>query len=704
MGVEKPESPYAELMLDPGGWPEVDENDLYDQAKDYILVHKQLADVHSTCLQQMRQIFEGGVWSGDAANAAHSKLLDVSSRIERLVAELRSVYLWYLDMAALVMSIKEEICDVVVAAEVEIDLLEETVEVDPEAPAEIAALIVAVHEANVGMVTTIAEAMQTGLALIPDEMFPKISTSAVINALPDGTPLTPPSFFQSLPNPSQQLLGTTAPTANARRSDTPQPTPAATPPDAPRPTPGAAASATPPSPPGETPAAGIPTSPAAVPNGFPESEPNAPGGRSVAPMSSEESKRPPTARPGSVDQQDESEEKPPLLGSEPVESSSLSEETAAAAGSPAAAAGSPAGPAPAVAPVAPVPPAMSAVPTMSTAPTPPGGAAAGPGSGAAAPVGRVVSGGPPATTTPGWSSGAVAEMRPAVGAGLPAYPQVQGGGERALIPVSAARAERDAIAAASTARPSTDEPDVLTLARRIAAALNAADVGGWGDFGFFWVTAVTTDDAIVVANSYGVAYIPDGVQLPELVEMASADEAIPASERARWATRPVIAVQCWAAHHNTQLRAVIGTEEPLATSDPGVPKIVLEPDDIPATGKMTGRSRLEVVDPVAADLLAATSDGHLIDLLPPPPVDVNLLADRRPALWFEVLIPMTSEAEGRDGAHLSAFHSYAAHAHEVILGEAQTAVDFAAQRAAIADWLYWRRVAELLHNALAVAP
>jgi hypothetical protein len=267
--------------------------------------------------------------------------------------------------------------------------------------------------------------------------------------------------------------------------------------------------------------------------------------------------------------------------------------------------------------------------------------------------------------------------------------------------VSEVRAERDAVAAALSADP-TDEPDPLTLARRIAAALNAPEVGGWDDFGFFWVTAVTTDDAIVVANSYGLAYIPDGVRLPELVLLASADEAIPASERARWATRPVAALQCWVAHHNTGLRAVIATEEQLANSDPGVPTIVLQPDDIPATGKMTGRSRLAVVAPHTADLLAATADQGLTDLLPPP-VDGNPLADQRHTLWFEVQIPMTSECEGREGAHLSAFHSYATHAQAVILGKAQTAVDFAAQRAAVADWLYWQHVTGLLDDALAVA-
>ena len=135
------------------------------------------------------------------------------------------------------------------------------------------------------------------------------------------------------------------------------------------------------------------------------------------------------------------------------------------------------------------------------------------------------------------------------------------------MPVSAARAERDAILSASTAgalRRKTNGNDPMQRARHIAAALNV----GIMDFGFFWVTAVTMDGAIVVANSYGLAYIPEDVHLPDHIGMASADESIPASERAKWATYPILAVQGWAQHHNHQLRAVVATEEHSPTSIP----------------------------------------------------------------------------------------------------------------------------------------
>ena len=269
------------------------------------------------------------------------------------------------------------------------------------------------------------------------------------------------------------------------------------------------------------------------------------------------------------------------------------------------------------------------------------------------------------------------------------------------IPVSAARAERDAIAAATAPEAATrGGADPLALARRVAAALNATDSDGADEFGFFWMTAVSADGAIVVANSYGLAFIPAGVQLPEPAQLVTADAEIPAVERARWVTYPAMAVQGWAAHHNKKLRAVIATAEQFGRSDPGAAKVVLEPEDIPATGVMTGRSRLEVVDPDSAAVLAETTDDGLLDLLPPAPADAGALSDQRQPLWWEVLRPLTGSAEGRETLHLKAFGPYAALERDIALAAAHTAAESDARRAAVADWLYWRHVGELLGSAL----
>lgn len=435
----------------------------------------------------------------------------------------------------------------------------------------------------------------------------------------------------------------------------------------------------------------------------------------VAPMDPEASTAPPAGTAG-----DHGKGVTPASVASPTVASSSREDAAAVA---------PAGPAPASTP--------GGVPGGAMSP------AGGAGSGSRAPVHSKPLG-PPPTPKP-----AAASAQPTARTGPPARPEppdrVEPPGVAALaaVPVSAARAARDAVAAASTAEARRKDP--LPLARRIAAALNAPNGGGASDFGFFWVTAITRDGDIVVANSYGLAYIPEGVYLPEPVHMASADETIPASERARWATYPMVAVQGWAVHHDTTLRAVIATEEQFADSDPGAAKVVLQPDDIPESGEMAGRSRLEVVDPEAAEQLSDTTDPNLAGLLPPPQarhdppaeqrktddakdpdravklkklvserVDIDSLiamvpkesadatpsADRRAALWFDVIKPMTSKADARAAAHLRAFHTYAAHTQGIAVATAHEAVEPTAQRTAIADWLYWKYLTELLEAAV----
>jgi hypothetical protein len=276
-------------------------------------------------------------------------------------------------------------------------------------------------------------------------------------------------------------------------------------------------------------------------------------------------------------------------------------------------------------------------------------------------------------------------------------------GAPAPVPVSAARAERDAIAAAATAgalrrQSSGGGNDPLQLARRIGAALNAEPNI---DFGFFWVTALTQDGQIVVANSYGLGYIPEGVNLPDQVRMASADESIPVGERAKWATYPILAVQGWAQHHNVRLRAVVATEDQFKNFDPGTAKVTLQSDDIPESGKMQGRKRLAVIAPDAASRLVAVGPTGLAELLPPAPSDTNPPEDDTANLWFEVMKPMMSTNPDRGVAHLEAFVNYADHAQDQALYRAHTAADAAAQRAAIADWVYWQHLSVLISDALA---
>lgn len=301
--------------------------------------------------------------------------------------------------------------------------------------------------------------------------------------------------------------------------------------------------------------------------------------------------------------------------------------------------------------------------------------------------------GPPPTAPP------AAPVAPPPAAAPPSIQpaNIAGGAQIAPIPVSAVRAERDA--AQSAARRTGSDP--LVVARRIAAALNAPDMASPADYRFFWITAVTVDGSIVVANNYGLAYIPQQVRLPEQVKMASADESMTPGERASCATQPVAALQRWAHHHGTELRAVIATQEQLKNSDAGVHHEVLAPEDIPSSGKMVGRDRLQVIAPQAGAQLMRISDSDLVKVLPPAPVDTEPPEDRRTTLWYKVWEPLMSRSAKKNQRQLQALLEYAVHAQEQAIYAAHSATQAEDQRLAVGDFIYWQHVGQLIADALA---
>jgi len=266
-----------------------------------------------------------------------------------------------------------------------------------------------------------------------------------------------------------------------------------------------------------------------------------------------------------------------------------------------------------------------------------------------------------------------------------------------VVPVTASLAAREAIASADAAR--RQGADTLRLARRVAAALNTPDSLEGEDPEFFWVTAVTADDMIVVANNFGLAYIPAAVKLPEKVHMATADSEIPAAERASWVPDPVLEVRGWAAHHRTELTALIATEEAAARCEEGAITVVLKPDEIPDSGAMEGRSRLQVVDPEAARRLTTATHLELPELLP---------AEDDPAQGDGPAAekPRARTAERRRSDIRRDFVRYwakVASSRERALKLAQEAPDSETQRAEIAEWLYWSQLTALV-EALRDAP
>ncbi|WP_133056431.1 hypothetical protein [Mycobacterium decipiens] len=663
--MTRPGGTDAQRMLEPGGWPEFDEDILYDRAREYTRALRQVTDVLETCQQQRLQIFEGGIWSGGGANAARRALDGDIDRLMKLQRDIVTAIAVHDKVAGAIGYAKSAISDNVEAAQQQITVLRNDPSWSAAArDAAIETIVGTAHGVSASVVADTAEqirAMRTwtppdsALERLLSQKSPPADRPVPVQHPPRLRPpksQSPGGHRPPRPQPPepvtssahvirQHLSGTTPPSLGQPLASSAYASPSL-PVAMPRPASGAqsmsrTASAAP-----------------GVPVGWP-------AGSTAAPA----------ARPGRGGEQAPRSATPRSRRAPPVANSSTPTTPTTETGAPSALAG-------------------PRVPAVSD------GANSGPSAGWTAPV-------RPADASPTGQ-----QMSSGVGPARTNTARTEAGHRAtsagpAAVPVAAARAERDAIAAGAVAEPARRRAgggkDPLRLARHIAAALNAPDSGGQGDFGFFWVVGVTTEGAIVLANSYGVAYIPERVQLPEAACMASADEGIPVTERARWATRPALAVQAWAAHHDHVLRAIIATAEQFAGSDTGVPTVMLTSDDIPTSGGMTGRTRLQVVDPAAAARLASTTDARLPTLLPPTQVVVSPPADRR-RLWFNVMTPVVRKAPGRETAHLQALRTYAAYSHSSALWQAHTTVDVGVRRGAVADSLYWQHLRRLLDSAL----
>lgn len=674
MGMARPIGEYAERMLEPGGWPQVDEDAFYDRARQYLGVLRQVTDVMQTCQQQQGEIFNGGMWSGGAADAADGELGAHIDQLMRLQDDLATVVSWHNHVGRLSVQTKLNITDSVEAAHNEIRILHN----DPalsvaERTAAIHRLVSATHDENVSTVAGMAAQISASDTWKP----PKDALRDLL------AQKAPPQSAAAAHDPRQPARAAAAPGGGGRSAQVLS----AAPGRAVIQQPARAASRLPAQSPWQS-AELAGGGPAPVSSSTPADAVRTP--RDTAP--------PPAPPPGE-----------PSQGLGAIQMTAQSWGSTGAAKSPqvtpAAATGG-----------APMPEAASAESVWHNESVPGADGAGLPLMGGAAPAGGAASGAAsgreasatapltPARTTPAPAaspdSRAAPRARPAAHPRSNAHDEpAEAGPSASMIPVSPTRAARDAISAGFAGR-GKDRTDPLRLARHLAAALNAPAESEDADVEFFWITAVTADAKIVVANSVGLAYLPDHVQLPNGMHLATADATIPAAERARWATHPLWAVQGWATHHHTQLRAVIGTDEQLADSDPGAATIVLHPDDIPDTATMTGRPRLQVVDPATAAQLIQTSDLRLLDLLPTAPAATIPPKDQRHILWLEMMEPLASSAPGHEAAHLQAFHTYAAHAQEISRHQAHIAADPASQRTAVADWLYWRYVADLLDHAL----
>lgn len=109
MSITRPTGSYARQMLDPGGWVEADEDTFYDRAQEYSQVWQRVTDVLDTCRQQKGHVFEGGLWSGGAANAANGALGANINQLMTLQDYLATVITWHRHIAGLIEQAKSDI-------------------------------------------------------------------------------------------------------------------------------------------------------------------------------------------------------------------------------------------------------------------------------------------------------------------------------------------------------------------------------------------------------------------------------------------------------------------------------------------------------------------------------------------------------------------------------------------------------------------
>ena len=747
--IPQPTGDYATEMVS-GLWPEINEDELQARGEVFTQASSELGQVIQNWAREHHMIFHDNIWSGSAATAAEKVLEQRLNEMQEMRDKLDSVAKWYQSAAKAVHDTKSKMSDVVQKHQNTIrGFSDNAADLDTKIQNEITAAW------NENSEIASDEGSQLGLKLqMPAP--PKPSAGK-----PGGG--TPPADTQGQP-PVQTFATNNGPAGATQPGDPSQQPPAQTfatnngpaGGNGPAPAPSPGRSTVPPvaSAPSFSPSAASPGSTPASASGAPSmgmtstasGAPTAPtGAQSGAPQNLLGDDRR-AADSGSPQNQDAAAKAsaggpantglPPALATPAVLPAAAGAGADAATAAAAAASGAP------PAPSAPVEHTGAVSGTRAVGGGGHGGGDGGGGGsgglgGLAGGLGGLAGGlasgggsssgtaplGPPPTPHQAAPVGSGGGHRGGpIGPGTPGTP-VQGpggpgvhpastsntGGDAAApapVPVSATRLERDAILAATTAdavRRKHGGHDPMALAHRIAAALNAPDMTTQilTASTFFWMTALTADGEIVVANNYGLGFIPDRVNLPEPVYMATADQTIPAAERARWATYPVAALLGWAAHHGTVLRAVFATADQFSGIDPGAPKKVIEPADIPASGKMQGRSRLQVVAPSLASQLATVGDLNLVDMVPPAPVNADPPDDQSAKLWFEAFKPLTWSSTDREQLHMARFVEYVAHVRDLTLYQAHHAVHAEAQRTAVADWLYWNHIAGLVIDALA---
>ncbi len=245
MSVAKPTGPHAEEMLEPGGWPDVDESTLTQHVTELTTTLQQLTSVNETWMTQQAELTAPTTWAGGGATAAGTAITGAERTLAEKQADTAKNMLWCTSTAATVAATKTTIAANVTAAQAEITALE-TPPIAKDSQSQIQQIINSTRSLNQSAVTeaaaqvapasfnpsdaTVQKVISTGK--VPDDA--GTPTEKPQNVLTPSTPDTPsapstptdPSTPESPSTPSTPTspdtpsspttpTGTTTPVSNA---------------------------------------------------------------------------------------------------------------------------------------------------------------------------------------------------------------------------------------------------------------------------------------------------------------------------------------------------------------------------------------------------------------------------------------------------------------------------------------------------------
>lgn len=131
MGFDQSTGKYADRMLNPGGWPDIDEVEFLHRAEALSSILQQLARNLESWLGEHTEISSGAIWSGNAAVAGSTAIDNDGRKMTEQQANILRTMTWYSQVFSQILETKISIFNRVVQTESQIAALE-TNSMNPE--------------------------------------------------------------------------------------------------------------------------------------------------------------------------------------------------------------------------------------------------------------------------------------------------------------------------------------------------------------------------------------------------------------------------------------------------------------------------------------------------------------------------------------------------------------------------------------------